>query len=141
MSMTREEAIIISAYTGYLLVDNFDPVHEFIEKLLGRPVWTHQLADPKIQAEIREKCKPLLPRVSDKEEQEKAQPLTIEELQQMHGQPVWIEDEKAWGIISAYDFGTWKEKPFVTFYYKSVRCEWDIERRGLKCYRHKPKGE
>lgn len=77
----------------------------------------------------------------EKLEREDPKPLTIEELQQMHGQPVWIEDEKAWGIINAYDFGTWKEKPFVTFFYKSVRCDWDIERRGLKCYRHKPKGE
>lgn len=62
--MTKQEAIILSAYTGYLLVDNFDDVHEFIEKLLGRPVWTHQLADPELQKEIREKCKPILPRVS-----------------------------------------------------------------------------
>ena len=59
--MTKKEAVILSAYTGYLLVPDFGDVHEFIEKLLGRPVWTHQLADPAIQGEIREKCKPLLP--------------------------------------------------------------------------------
>ena len=59
--MTKEEGIILSAYTGYLLVEDFGDVHQFIEKLLGRPVWTHQLADPAIVEEIRTKCKPLLP--------------------------------------------------------------------------------
>lgn len=63
--MTKEEGIILSAYTGYLLVDNFGDVHEFVEKLLGRPVWTHQLADPAIHEEIRRECKPLLPAVSE----------------------------------------------------------------------------
>ena len=59
--MTKEEGIILSAYTGYLLVEDFGDVHQFIEKLLDRPVWTHQLADPAIVEEIRTKCKPLIP--------------------------------------------------------------------------------
>lgn len=65
--MTKEEGVILSAYTGYLLVDDFGAVHEFIEKLLGRPVWTHQLADPAIQEEIRRECKMILPDVSDED--------------------------------------------------------------------------
>ena len=63
--MTREEGIILSAYTGYLLVDSFDPVHKFIEDLLGRPVWTHEFADRALLKEIREKCRPLLPAVKE----------------------------------------------------------------------------
>lgn len=59
--MTREEGIILSAYTGYLLVDSFDPVHEFVEKLLGRPLWTHEFADKALLKEIQGKCRPLLP--------------------------------------------------------------------------------
>lgn len=63
--MTREEGIILSAYTGYLLVDSFDPVHEFVEKLLGRPVWTHEFADRALLKEIQGKCKHLLPAVKE----------------------------------------------------------------------------
>ena len=63
--MTKEEAVILSAYTGYLLLDDFGAVHEFIEKLLGRPVFTHQLADPALAEEIRKECKPILPDVSE----------------------------------------------------------------------------
>jgi len=35
--MTKKEAVIVSAYTGYLLVP-FGDVHEYIEKKMGRPV-------------------------------------------------------------------------------------------------------
>lgn len=50
--MTHEERVVVSAYTGYLMTD-FHDVHEYIEKKLGRPIWTHQLADDAIWAEIR----------------------------------------------------------------------------------------
>lgn len=55
--MTRREAIVVSAYTGYCMCD-FSEVHEYIEKKLGRPVWTHEFADKSIWEEIREKTKP-----------------------------------------------------------------------------------
>lgn len=54
--MTHREKVIISAFTGVLMCD-FNDVHEYIEKLLGRPVWTHQLADEKIWNEIKEASK------------------------------------------------------------------------------------
>lgn len=54
--MTEQEKIIISAYTGYLLCD-FGKVHEYIEKKIGRPVWTHEMAFENIEKEIREKCR------------------------------------------------------------------------------------
>lgn len=75
----------------------------------------------------------------EKVERENPAPLTIEELRQMHGEPVWLDDEKVWGIINIDEYGQWSGKPFVTFYYKSVRCDWNIEKRALTCYRHKPK--
>ena len=50
--MTHREKVIVSAYTGILMCD-FSDVHEYIEKILGRPVWTHELADKKIQDEIK----------------------------------------------------------------------------------------
>lgn len=55
--MTHKERVIVSAYTGYLMCD-MPSVHEYIKKVLGRPVWTHELADSKVTAEIKEKCKP-----------------------------------------------------------------------------------
>ena len=56
--MTREEAILLSAYTGYLLVPDFSQVHKFCEDTLGRPIWTHEFADQDVQKEIREKLRP-----------------------------------------------------------------------------------
>lgn len=50
--MTHQEKIVVSAYTGYLMYD-FNDVHKYIEEKLGRPIWTHEMADPKIIYEIR----------------------------------------------------------------------------------------
>ena len=58
--MTKQEAVLVSAYTGFLLTKSFADVKKFCEDLLGRPIWTHEFADKKVQMEIREKCKPLL---------------------------------------------------------------------------------
>jgi hypothetical protein len=55
--MTKHEKIVVSAYTGYMLCD-FNDMHAYIEKLLGRPVFTHELASSAIQNEIREKARP-----------------------------------------------------------------------------------
>ena len=56
--MTREEAILLSAYTGFLFVPDFSEVHEFCEDTLGRPIWTHEFADDCVQKEIQEKLRP-----------------------------------------------------------------------------------
>ena len=42
--LTKEQAIIISGYTGILMC-KFSLLHEDIEKRLGRPVFTHEFAD------------------------------------------------------------------------------------------------
>ena len=54
--MTKEEKLIVSAYTGCLMCD-FGDLHEYIEKLLGRSVWTHELGCKDIWGEIKAKCK------------------------------------------------------------------------------------
>lgn len=56
--MTHDEAVLVSAYTGFLLTKSFSDVQEFCEKLLSRPIFTHEFADHEVQKEIREKCKP-----------------------------------------------------------------------------------
>lgn len=55
--MTYHEKIVVSAYTGYLMCD-FSDIHEYIEKKLGRPVWTHEMADKNIQEAIRNTVRP-----------------------------------------------------------------------------------
>ena len=56
--MTREEAILLSAYTGFLFAPDFSEVHKFCEDTLGRPIWTHEFADRCVQKEIQEKLRP-----------------------------------------------------------------------------------
>ena len=48
---------IIGAYTG-VLSGSFSDLHEYIEKIMGRPVFTHELASEKLAQEIKEKSKP-----------------------------------------------------------------------------------
>lgn len=55
--MTLQERLIVSAYTGTLMCD-MDKLHEYIEKVLGRPVFTHELADHSVWEEIKNKVKP-----------------------------------------------------------------------------------
>jgi hypothetical protein len=50
--LTKEQAAIIGAYTG-VLVGPFAEMHEYIEKILGRSVWTHELANDSVCEEIK----------------------------------------------------------------------------------------
>lgn len=54
--MTKREAAIVSAYTG-ILIGAFDDMHAYIEEKLGRPVFTHELADEDVWKEIHTKAK------------------------------------------------------------------------------------
>ena len=54
--MTRKESAIIGAYTG-ILVGPFDALHEYIEEILKRPVFTHELGDKKVVLQIKEASK------------------------------------------------------------------------------------
>lgn len=51
--MTKNEAAIITAYTGIIL-GSFSDFHEQAEKLAGRPIWTHQFGCKEFAAEIKE---------------------------------------------------------------------------------------
>lgn len=55
--MTNRERVVISAYTGVLMC-KFEDLHEYIETLLERPVWTHELADKDVWNQVKEKSKP-----------------------------------------------------------------------------------
>lgn len=54
--MTKQEAAIIGAYTGYL-IGEFSDLHEYIERIMERPVWTHEMASKALFKEIQDKAK------------------------------------------------------------------------------------
>ena len=58
--MKKQEAILVSAFTGFLLTKDFSDVYKFCEDLIGRPIWTHEFASRTVQEEIKEKCRPLI---------------------------------------------------------------------------------
>lgn len=60
--MTLHEKVVLSAYTGILMCD-MSKVHKYIEKLLGRSVWTHELASETLWKTIKEKAKPDFPKI------------------------------------------------------------------------------
>lgn len=68
--MTKQEKIIVSAYTGVLMCD-FHDLHEYIQKKFGRPVFTHELADKGIQKEVEEKSKEEFLEICNREEPER----------------------------------------------------------------------
>lgn len=52
--MTKREAAIVSAYTGYL-IGEFSDFQAYAKEIMGRPIFTHEL--PKIVDELKEKSK------------------------------------------------------------------------------------
>ncbi len=52
--MTSQEGAIISAYTG-ILIGSFGALHKYVELILARPVFTHELGNKEIEQEIKEK--------------------------------------------------------------------------------------
>jgi hypothetical protein len=55
--MTDEEKAIVMAYTGVCMLaeDKFQIFHKYVEKLMGRPVYTHELGF--LADTIKEKAK------------------------------------------------------------------------------------
>ena len=55
--MTKREAAIVSAYTGFLCGE-FSEMHKYVEEIMGRPVWTHEMGSASFFNEIKTKSKP-----------------------------------------------------------------------------------
>ena len=55
--MTDQEKAVIMAYTGYCMLsgEKFNIFHKYVEKIMERPIWTHEL--PMLQSEIHEASK------------------------------------------------------------------------------------
>ena len=55
--MTKQECAIVMAYTGTVMLtsDNLGIYYKYLQEILGRPVYTHELAFREIQKQIKEK--------------------------------------------------------------------------------------
>jgi hypothetical protein len=51
--LTKQQAAIIGAFTG-IAHGPFPDIHEYAEKKLGRPIWTHQFGSKDLMAELKE---------------------------------------------------------------------------------------
>lgn len=58
--MTKKESLIISAYTGFMVCKDFSDMHEFIEQVLERPVFKHEMDSELFLEEIQGVVKPML---------------------------------------------------------------------------------
>lgn len=58
--MTDRERAIVMAYTGIVMLsgEKFSIFHKYVEEIMGRPVWTHEMGIALIAEEIKEKAKP-----------------------------------------------------------------------------------
>lgn len=54
--MTKKEASIVSAYTGYL-IGEFSEMHKYAEELYGRPILTHEFAGEVFAEQLRDRAK------------------------------------------------------------------------------------
>lgn len=49
--MTKQEKLIVTAYTGVLMVD-WGEFHKFAEELLGRPIYSHEFDEEEVTNKI-----------------------------------------------------------------------------------------
>lgn len=66
--------------------------------------------------------------------------LTLEQLREMDGEPVWVEDVKHWALIDIEKGGQWDGVPFAIWAENGTKFTYNVESRGLHCYRRPPEG-
>lgn len=66
------------------------------------------------------------------------EPLTLEQLREMDGEPVWVEDVKHWALIDIEKGGQWDGVPFAVWAENGVKFTYNVESRDLHCYRRPP---
>lgn len=57
--MTDRERAIVMAYTGIVMLTGLriDEFYKYITEIMGRPVYSHELAIPEIADEIKERAR------------------------------------------------------------------------------------
>lgn len=58
--MTLKERVIVEAYTGYCMTtgEEREELYKYIANAMGRPIFSHELADEEILIELHDKVKP-----------------------------------------------------------------------------------
>ena len=89
--MTDHEKAIVMAHTGVTMLagDKFSIFHKYIEDICGRPIYTHELAHPLTQDEIKEKSKPDFIRLCKTNDDEFAKQ-AIDEIERLCGTPDYM---------------------------------------------------
>ncbi len=64
------------------------------------------------------------------------EPLTLEELREMDGEPVWVDDEKTWAILQV-----WDDQNIDAVFPIQRGCFRAESVLGMKIYRRPPEGE
>ena len=68
-------------------------------------------------------------------------PLSIEQLREMDGEPVWVEEVEHWALIDVEKGGQWDGVPFAIWAENGTKFTYNIMNRNLHCYRRPPEGE
>lgn len=55
--MNKREAVVVSAYTG-VLMSNLADLQDYVEEVMERPFWTHEMGDKSFAEELKELAKP-----------------------------------------------------------------------------------
>ena len=67
------------------------------------------------------------------------EPLTLEQLREMNGQPVWVKEINHWALIDIETGGRWSGIPFAVWAENGAKFCYNIKARNLHCYRCQPK--
>ena len=67
--------------------------------------------------------------------------ISVEQLREMDGEPVWVGDAKHWALIDIEKGGQWDGAPFAIWAENGTKFTYNVESRGLHCYRCPPEGE
>ena len=66
------------------------------------------------------------------------EPLTLKQLREMNGQPVWVEEINHWALIDIETGGRWSGIPFAVGAENGASFCYNIKARNLHCYRCMP---
>ena len=81
-------------------------------------------------------------KIRHKQESVHNDPLVLDELRQMRGEPVWCKELECYGIVKMEKVGSWANELFLVGTWHNgdaaVNFEYDIKSRGFTLYRHKP---
>lgn len=144
--MTKKEAI-------HFLYQIADEIQSFLDKTSSpKGQWTSHkrlealsmaisaLRTQQKQANECTKCQS--DKIRHKQESVHNDPLVLDELRQMRGEPVWCKELECYGIVKMEKVGRWANELFLVGTWHNgdvaVNFEYDIKSRSLTLYRHKP---